>query len=1581
MSTIFKSQVFIKYLTFIFIITSCFRGVAQEHLSPEMNIPVAHNGQYNVNHATGRLTYRIPLVTMSQDGVNIPVSLMYNAIGLRKEVLADNVDDTYGTDWFLSGGGFITRTLRGLDDLQNDYSINTEVANSTEAFVKDVNESRKDGEYDLFFANFNGRSVQFIMEWDGTTHYPVPVEETGLKIEYNKPLSGQFTITDENGIVYRFLSISLSYSRVNKNAATVSYTDETYIRTWSLNEIELVSGGKIFFEYKNHPYHITSVEDRFSVFNFPKQERVLVFMTESRHITPLQKMQEALNESNEIQMKWQSSYNEANEFLFRSALFIEDKINEVKESYDRKIATADDDKKEQYAKERDGKIKSIEERNIAEWHAESIKKVKKYSRNQTYQYNLFRAIQNYDPKNDHPDDIFHGIAAASEIRYANLHEYRDKLGTIPGEYSIRPYYFDIRPIVGKEIINDNLMLTSITTDYQRLEIEPGKWLLLKDIEGNTTKRVILEKRESGTAPQIWNKPQIKDKEHASVTLLKYVHFYNYDQNGKESQETITLDYWNEEHDQPLYFNVAEKNPYSSHFFREQPSAPIAGKALDYFGFYNGSLDLSSAAHYHINNKLLFPGPIASNKGYDYGKLFYYTQDQRGFDANTLFQTTKVYGGRTGSEDLDAFESNIINGAHAANSPIQVHEPSVKMNTLKAINYPYGGKVTLDYGVNEIHYGGINYEVGGLRIEQITVDDDNGNTRTMTYSYNGSNGASTGYFDPSASFTYGDVMTVDAGQVLPDVNFSSIPIRTNNHQVFSSGNNGLWYEYVEEHTQGNGSVLYHYLRVPNSVDATYGYADLNGTLLSRRTISESNEVLKEESYKYELEQIYYDNLPSDYQSHFQTTNNSKLLSVNNLQSDPYTTEDVGFLKFPGCELRLVDPHYDKKTFYDVMTGVERPEDENDPFYEQIGLKWNNLHMEPLGKLIGFSRIYKSLNSGEIKVYNIAVYQCYKEHVYDVNEKNIRENQQSVIHTNRNYVSSLGKAKRLIEKKIKDFETGVAMPTYNSGSTVTIPASGNPVITTETMTYDGSNRGVLPVTSKVVDSEGRAIITRYKYPYLYTTSDVLLPEIDAMKKRNMQVPVETQVWENKSGGEKKLRSSTVTKFKSFEKGSQKFVLPEETYLLPTNLAGQLTASQTNTEFSKTTFTKLFPFSSSSYQKDGEITYGSYETKILPESQKGRDEIPNIVIRDAYTGKVIVEATSLRADQIDAVDFMGAHSAKVKEKRDWNIELVEAYHKRFFEFWANVASPDGGSKNLKFVGNGLLSPIVDPATNFHNLSIKQSLDLIQNYVDNAAEYDMPFEQLVRSLKNDGGTFSLEEILENLKMDRLNMTKDYQATYYRFYLYGLVRLFSLADRNVPLVTNVSKGDFWMPLATAFFEIEDEIPEKYRIPAFRQVPDLIAALHELYYDNRSSWGEDDFLLKVTKDPGADYRLVGQYKRNSRTMSMFEANSIEINYNAIYQDDRKSATLTTSMDISEVPLDTWQNFYLDLDLSSLAGNQENIVGLEVSYEDFESNNRNYNISEGSVPELSGCGHSGTGSIEWYFYGLLIYFKWPIEVPK
>lgn len=225
-------------------------------------------GEIPVSLYTGTPDISIPLTTLSDGAVSLPVSLSYHSGGIK----ADEHPGWTGLGWTLMLGGVITREVRDLPDETYDLGYLkrcTELkydlvnpSNTSQLLSADVNYSAIDTEPDKFNFNFYGYSGYFILDphgkWQIFCDKPLKVEvdapslpailfPNGSKTYHpEERIFKRFVLTDERGIEYVFGNDAIDLS-IPSRAQLTEFWAAT---AWHLVEIRQPDGYNIIFSYE-----------------------------------------------------------------------------------------------------------------------------------------------------------------------------------------------------------------------------------------------------------------------------------------------------------------------------------------------------------------------------------------------------------------------------------------------------------------------------------------------------------------------------------------------------------------------------------------------------------------------------------------------------------------------------------------------------------------------------------------------------------------------------------------------------------------------------------------------------------------------------------------------------------------------------------------------------------------------------------------------------------------------------------------------------------------------------------------------------------------------------------------------------------------------------------------------------------------------------------------------------------------------------------------------------------------------------------------------------------------------------------
>ena len=225
------SPSFLKYLGIITLFLLFHKSYSQAPVSPN-SAEMIHQINVPVNLYNGVAGVSVPLYTVeANNGAQIPISLQYNAGGIR----VDQVASTVGLGWLLSAGGSITRQIKGRPDI--DYEFTSNIGGSYTPYYEYINDER-DTEKDIFFYSFPGGSGKFFINHIYGTQISLPLNDITIK-----KVTNGWEIVDGMGNIYSFGK----YSTDRESSSGV-------VTTWHLSEIKFLnahSNKSISFKYKS----------------------------------------------------------------------------------------------------------------------------------------------------------------------------------------------------------------------------------------------------------------------------------------------------------------------------------------------------------------------------------------------------------------------------------------------------------------------------------------------------------------------------------------------------------------------------------------------------------------------------------------------------------------------------------------------------------------------------------------------------------------------------------------------------------------------------------------------------------------------------------------------------------------------------------------------------------------------------------------------------------------------------------------------------------------------------------------------------------------------------------------------------------------------------------------------------------------------------------------------------------------------------------------------------------------------------------------------------------------------------------
>lgn len=339
-------------------------------LSPRSpNAAVFENyGQVPVTLTSGMAQLTIPLYTIKAGTLEIPLTLSYQANGLKM----DEIPGSAGLGWSIQAGGLINYEQRGLPDFANGnypgmfsagagYSAvdslhsflrNRMSASNAHEYLQQLVNGETDGEFDLYHYAFPGHTGSFFLD---TSQRIIQVPETDLRI--SRLESNAFVITDNKGNRYTF-----GVTDHNESTAVTEFPlqhDFSGNATYYLSSITTPGNQTISYGYSPYPFSYTTSQHSVTVmserpypdcpfsktnvsrtqFNLTNQQlteinftggKVLFEMsTETRHdirqldpfsFVPWLKKVKVLNEEGRLVCEYSFYYSNSNRLLLREVI-------------------------------------------------------------------------------------------------------------------------------------------------------------------------------------------------------------------------------------------------------------------------------------------------------------------------------------------------------------------------------------------------------------------------------------------------------------------------------------------------------------------------------------------------------------------------------------------------------------------------------------------------------------------------------------------------------------------------------------------------------------------------------------------------------------------------------------------------------------------------------------------------------------------------------------------------------------------------------------------------------------------------------------------------------------------------------------------------------------------------------------------------------------------------------------------------------------------------------------------------------------------------------------------------------------
>lgn len=298
-----------RFLLLLAFISLTFNSSHGQNMYGQVNKPINKDQNLgggdivNVDLFTGTGLVNIPIYDYKLVGLDLGVSLNYNAKGIKVDQKASSV----GLGWSLNAGGFIIRSARGIEDeVTTPAEYNTQSGTdyfegclvpgavfNTWGGAYDVD----DQEHDIFYLDLCGRQLSLQFYYDGnddlkyitypkseilvepiTKNMTAPTSSTmtyGYTASWNGIINGigmddydkvlSFKITDEKGNVFYFERGDFEFKDFEYVNPDLSVNSGIYYATdkWDLVKIETVSGLDVNYEYvRTYIEELESIQEK-----------------------------------------------------------------------------------------------------------------------------------------------------------------------------------------------------------------------------------------------------------------------------------------------------------------------------------------------------------------------------------------------------------------------------------------------------------------------------------------------------------------------------------------------------------------------------------------------------------------------------------------------------------------------------------------------------------------------------------------------------------------------------------------------------------------------------------------------------------------------------------------------------------------------------------------------------------------------------------------------------------------------------------------------------------------------------------------------------------------------------------------------------------------------------------------------------------------------------------------------------------------------------------------------------------------------------------------------------------------------
>jgi len=226
-------------------------------------------GGTTLNLSKGQPNISIPIYNLVVDGVSLPISISYDASGIRTDELATAV----GLKWRLNAGGGVFRSINNEADengwlstnwssRDNQWYLNNPISlYTTQNYLKNSLIDHSPDNFSYSISNYSGSFI--FKRQDINTLLKNKNENFKLTPTQNVQTIISFTGKDIDGNTYYFGTNSKEF---NSNTVivgadtSINNSNESYVSSWMIDQIVTKNGKTINFEYQSYDMDYTLLQ-------------------------------------------------------------------------------------------------------------------------------------------------------------------------------------------------------------------------------------------------------------------------------------------------------------------------------------------------------------------------------------------------------------------------------------------------------------------------------------------------------------------------------------------------------------------------------------------------------------------------------------------------------------------------------------------------------------------------------------------------------------------------------------------------------------------------------------------------------------------------------------------------------------------------------------------------------------------------------------------------------------------------------------------------------------------------------------------------------------------------------------------------------------------------------------------------------------------------------------------------------------------------------------------------------------------------------------------------------------------------